>query len=150
MRKLQRSPLPLVVVEKSRGRRRYHRRPVRVVLPYRRRREHRGITTEYVVTPYPSDPWSSTKTPGNDNDEQVVVVSLSLLPLPSRLCLFLPPYSSRRLLLILSAVTWHRPSSSFGRAAVGGDVAVLGGAVGVVGGCDVAWLGCIRGGVEGR
>ena len=78
------------------------------------------------------------KTSGNDDDEQVVVVSLLILllplPLPSRLRLFPPPDSSCRLLLVFSAVMWHGLSSSFGRAVVGGDVAVLGGVVGVVGG----------------
>jgi hypothetical protein len=74
------------------------------------------------------------KTPGNDDDKQVVIVPLPLLPLPSCLCLSLPLYSSCRPLLVLSAVTWHMPSWSFGWAAVGGDVAVLWGVVGVVGG----------------
>jgi len=91
------------------------------------------------------------KTLGNDDDEQVVIIiSLPLLPLPLRLRLFLPPYSSRRLLLVLSAVTWHRPLLSFGWAAVGGDMAVVGALLVSSGGCDVAWLGAMRGGVEGR
>jgi hypothetical protein len=92
-----------------------------------------------------------TKTPGNNDDEQVVViVSLPLLPLPSRLHLFLPPYSSCSLLVVLSAVTWHRPLSSFGWAPVAGDVAVVGALLVSSGGCDVAWLGGMHGGVEGR
>jgi len=103
-----------------------------------------------VKNPAPHIPWSWTKTLGNNDDEQVVViVSLPLLPLPSCLRLLLPPYSSRRVLLVLSAVTWHRPSSSFGWAAVAGDVAVKGALLVSSGGCDVAWLAGMRGGVEG-
>lgn len=99
--------------------------PVCAVLPNCCHQECQGVTMEYVVSPCLSVPWSLIKTVGNDDNKQVIIISLPFFPLPSHLCLVLHSHSSHCLLPILSAVTWHTLSLSFGQA-VDSDIAVLG------------------------
>jgi hypothetical protein len=136
--------------------------------PPHHRQGSQGTTTEYVVAPCPSIPLPLTKTL-RDDDEQVVVVvvPLLLLSLPSRPSPFLPPHTSCCLLLVPSAMMWHRELLSLADSDVavgmwavtwliwvvawrscavdlGGDVTLMGDAWdgGDAAGLLVMWRGC--------